>query len=159
MHTYALCVHVAYVACRRNYTYKGHTRRRQVTVAPARRTDSRRVLLDDAPVDGRTDAHIPVIVLSQEEAGPALSASLALDSYREGCFLHDLRHLSYISFPLALLLPLSDTVLLYCLRIVGTHPVCLLVRDDSREMISVPIIAIEKTCKILHVIARDILSI
>lgn len=71
--------------CRHNYTYKEHTRRRQVTVAPACRTDSRRVLLDNAPVDGRTNGqtHISVIVLSQEEAGPALSASLALDSYRK----------------------------------------------------------------------------
>lgn len=41
--------------------------------------------MDDAPVDGRTDALIPVIVLSQKEAGSALSAlsSLALDSYRK----------------------------------------------------------------------------
>lgn len=78
--TYRVCT------CRRNYTYKEHTRRRQVTVAPACRTDSRHVLLDNAPVDRtdeRTDAYIPVIVLSREEAGPALSASLALDSYRK----------------------------------------------------------------------------
>lgn len=32
-----------------------HTVRRQVTVAPARRTDSRRVLLDNPPVDGQTN--------------------------------------------------------------------------------------------------------
>ena len=72
--------------CKHNYTYKERTRRRQVTVAPACRTNSRRVLLDNAPVgrtDEQTDAHIPVIVLSQEEAGFVLSASLAFDSYRK----------------------------------------------------------------------------
>jgi len=41
--------------CKHNYTYKVHTQRRQVTVAPACRTGSRRVLLDNAPVDGRTN--------------------------------------------------------------------------------------------------------
>lgn len=48
-HIYRACT------CKHNYTYKEHTRRRQVTVAPACRTDSRRVLLDNAPVDGWTD--------------------------------------------------------------------------------------------------------
>lgn len=41
-----------------NYTYKEHILRRQVTVAPARRTDSRRVLLDNTPVDGQTNGRI-----------------------------------------------------------------------------------------------------
>lgn len=65
-------IHTAYVRADVIIHTRNAHRRRQVTVAPARRTDSRRVLLDNAPVDGRTDertdAHIPVIVLSQEEA-------------------------------------------------------------------------------------------
>lgn len=53
-------IHIVYVCtCKRNYTYRNtHTRGRQVTVAPACRTDNRRVLLDNAPnrrMDRRMD--------------------------------------------------------------------------------------------------------
>lgn len=147
----SVCTYIAYVASRRNYTYKEHTRRRQVTVAPARRTDSRRVLLDDAPVDGRTDertdAHIPVIVLSQEEAGSALSASLALDSYRRMFPTRSPSLVIFLSRALPFVFPfcsplLPSYALFYCAVCESSGPTLFVRRTDQRKPVNVIIMII-----------------
>lgn len=94
MRIYRVCT------CRHNYTYKEHTRRRQVTVAPACRTDSRRVLLDNAPVDGRTNRQTHIYrLLSCPRKKQGLRYRLRQHSIPiERRFLHDLHHLSYLLF-------------------------------------------------------------
>lgn len=111
-----------------------HTQGRQVTVAPARRTDSRRVLLDNAPVeqtDGQTNGQTRIYrLLSCPRKKQRLRYQLRQHSIPiEGCFLHDLHHLSIIfllpSFLSALFFPSLFYLSVCCLR------------NDKRQTLSV----------------------
>jgi len=90
--TYVTCIYVrASIIIHTRYTHREGKSRSPLLVVP---TAGASCWTTHRSTDGRT------IVLSQEEAGPALSTSLALDSYRR-CFLCDLYHLSYLFFLLS----------------------------------------------------------
>lgn len=126
-------IHIVYVCtCKRNYTYRNtdtYTRKAShgrtcLSYWQQARPIGQRTGRTDGWTDERTDAHIPVIVLSQEEAGTALSASLALDSYRKMFPTRStslVHHISSFSPVLSLSLSYSS---MCCLQNVASHSVC-----------------------------------